>query len=86
MLLSAVSKRGVAAESGCSVVLVGSVMSEFGAAGLAAYCSSKAALLGLMRAAALELAPARIRVNAVLPGVVDTEMSRGIAPLWVRST
>ena len=76
MLLAVVSKRGVAAENGCSVVLVGSVMSELGAAGLSAYCSSKAALVGLVRAAALELAPLRIRVNAVLPGVVDTDMSR----------
>ena len=42
-LLSAVARRGVASPDGCSVVLVGSVMSVLGAAGLAAYCSSKAA-------------------------------------------
>jgi NAD(P)-dependent dehydrogenase (short-subunit alcohol dehydrogenase family) len=75
-LLAAVARRGVASPDGCSVVLVGSVMSVRGAAGLASYCSSKAALLGLVRAAAIELASARIRVNAVLPGVVHTEMSR----------
>jgi NAD(P)-dependent dehydrogenase (short-subunit alcohol dehydrogenase family) len=76
MLTAAISKRGVAAPEGCSVVLIGSVMSLLGAAGLAAYCASKGALIGLARAAALELAPARIRVNAILAGVVDTEMSR----------
>jgi NAD(P)-dependent dehydrogenase (short-subunit alcohol dehydrogenase family) len=76
MLLAAVSRRGVADPQGCSVVLVGSVMSQLGAAGLTAYCSSKAALVGLVRAAALELAPSRIRVNAVLPGVVESDMSR----------
>jgi NAD(P)-dependent dehydrogenase (short-subunit alcohol dehydrogenase family) len=76
MLTAAIGKRGVAAPEGCSVVLIGSVMSVLGAAGLSAYCASKGALVGLTRAAALELAPARIRVNAVLPGVVDTEMSR----------
>ncbi|HEY2841394.1 MAG TPA: SDR family NAD(P)-dependent oxidoreductase [Pirellulales bacterium] len=76
MLTAAIAKRGVAAPTGCSVVLIGSVMSLLGAAGLSAYCASKGALVGMTRAAALELAPARIRVNALLPGVVDTEMSR----------
>lgn len=76
MLLGAIARRGIAAPEGCSVVLVGSVMSVLGAAGLSGYCASKAALAGLVRAAALELASARVRVNAVLPGVVDTEMSR----------
>jgi len=76
MIVSAVARRGVAHPDGCSVVLVGSVMSVVGAAGLAAYCTSKAAIAGLVRSAALELAAAKIRVNAVLPGMVDTEMSR----------
>ncbi len=42
-------------------------------AGLSHYAASKAALLGLVRTAALELGPAGITVNAVLPGTVDTE-------------
>ncbi|HEY4308531.1 MAG TPA: SDR family oxidoreductase [Pirellulales bacterium] len=75
-ILAAVAKRKVADPNGASVVLVGSVMSVLGAAGLAAYCSSKSALTGLVQAGALELATARIRVNAVLPGVVETEMSQ----------
>ena len=55
-LLTAVAKRNVASPQGCSVVIVGSVMSVLGAAGLAAYCSSKSALTGLVQAAGLELA------------------------------
>ncbi len=42
----------------------------------AAYSTSKWALRGLTRSASLELAPAGIRVNCVMPGVVDTEMIR----------
>ena len=42
----------------------------------AAYSTSKWALRGLTRSAALELAPAGVRVNCVCPGVVDTEMIR----------
>jgi len=76
MLLTAVAKRGVASPRGCSVVLVGSVMSVLGAAGVSAYCASKAALTGLVRSGALELAATKVRVNAVLPGMVDTAMSR----------
>ncbi|HEY1598585.1 MAG TPA: SDR family NAD(P)-dependent oxidoreductase [Pirellulales bacterium] len=75
LLLKAASRRGVSSPQGCSVVLIGSVVSMLGAAGLAAYCASKAALTGLARTAALELATARIRVNAVLPGMVETKMA-----------
>jgi NAD(P)-dependent dehydrogenase (short-subunit alcohol dehydrogenase family) len=47
------------------------------------YCAAKAALLGLTKAWAKELAPHRILVNAVAPGVVFTEMNtwNGMAPL-----
>ena len=44
------------------------------------YCAGEAGLPGLVRALALELAPANVQVNAVSPGWVDTEMARvGIA-------
>jgi 3alpha(or 20beta)-hydroxysteroid dehydrogenase len=42
----------------------------------AAYCTSKWALRGLTKSASLELAEAGVRVNCVMPGVVDTEMIR----------
>jgi glucose 1-dehydrogenase len=41
-----------------------------------AYAASKGALLALTRAAAIEMAPFGVRVNAVLPGAVDTPMLR----------
>jgi len=48
-------------------------------AGLSHYAASKAALMGLVRAAALELAADGVTVNAVLPGTVDTEGLRASA-------
>ncbi len=57
-----------------SVVFVSSIASRFGARGFATYCASKAALDGLMKALAVELAP-EVRVNSVLPGSVRTPMT-----------
>lgn len=56
------------------IVFVSSIWSRFGARGHSAYCASKSALDGLMRALAVELAPA-VRVNSVLPGSVRTPLS-----------
>jgi NAD(P)-dependent dehydrogenase (short-subunit alcohol dehydrogenase family) len=61
---------------GASYVLISSVMGVLGDIGNVAYCSSKGALLSAGKAMALELAPKKIRVNCVLPGVVETEMSK----------
>lgn len=66
---------------GGSIVNVGSVNSFIGAAGASAYVTSKHALLGLTRTAALELAGENIRVNIVCPGLVQTEMQDAIADI-----
>ena len=58
---------------GASVVLISSIASR-GSAGHAAYGASKAGLNGLMRTLAAELAPRRIRVNCVSPGLVNAGM------------
>ena len=62
--------------AGSCVVNLSSVHASATSAGLAAYAASKGAIVALTRAAALELADRGIRVNAVLPGAVDTPMLR----------
>jgi NAD(P)-dependent dehydrogenase (short-subunit alcohol dehydrogenase family) len=62
-----------------NILFISSIWSRFGARGHSAYCASKAALDGLMRALAVELAPA-IRVNSILPGAIQTPMAaQGLA-------
>ena len=63
-------------EPGAGVVAISSTLGLRGRAGYGAYCASKHGLLGLVRAAALELAPRGIRVNAVCPGWTDTAMAQ----------
>ncbi len=58
-----------------SIINISSIFGPAGAAGYAAYGASKAGLLGLTRAAALELAPDHIRVTAICPGGVSTPMN-----------
>ena len=58
------------------LIVVSSCLARFGVPGYTGYCASKAALLGLTKALALELADQNIQVNALCPGWVDTEMAR----------
>jgi NAD(P)-dependent dehydrogenase (short-subunit alcohol dehydrogenase family) len=60
---------------GGRIVAIGSTLARTGRAGYSAYAASKHGLLGLVRSAALELAPRGITVNAVCPGWVDTAMA-----------
>ena len=62
--------------SGGAVVNVASVHAVATSANVAAYAASKGALVALTRAAAVELAEAGVRCNAILPGAVDTPMLR----------
>jgi len=62
-------------KEGASFVFISSVMGILGQPGRVGYCSSKGALIPGVKAMALELAKKNIRVNCVLPGVVETEMS-----------
>lgn len=63
---------------GGSIIITSSVAGVGGAAGLAPYVTSKHAVIGLMRSAAREAAPANIRVNTVNPSPVETRMMRSI--------
>ena len=59
-----------------AVVNISSVHAIQTSANIAAYAASKGGLLALTRAMAIEFAPDNIRVNAILPGAVDTPMLR----------
>ncbi|MBU8975640.1 MULTISPECIES: SDR family NAD(P)-dependent oxidoreductase [unclassified Lysobacter] len=59
-----------------SIVNLVSIMGVQGAAGLTLYSASKAAMIGATLSASKELAPRGIRVNAVSPGFIDTDMTR----------
>jgi NAD(P)-dependent dehydrogenase (short-subunit alcohol dehydrogenase family) len=77
LLVQSVARR-VVAHGGGSLVAVASVAGRGGRPTCADYAASKAGVISLVRSAALALAGQRITVNAVCPGVVDTEMTRSI--------
>jgi len=66
-------------EPAASIVLLSSTAGRRGEAGASQYCASKFAIIGLGESLAAELVPARIRVNMICPGNVDTPMLRQVA-------
>jgi len=62
---------------GGRVIFTGSVLGERPRAGLAAYSASKAGLVGMAKALALDLAPSGITVNVVAPGWFDSPLAEG---------
>jgi NAD(P)-dependent dehydrogenase (short-subunit alcohol dehydrogenase family) len=73
-LLQAISTKNVASPRGGSVVLMSSVAASVASPGLVAYSGTKAALFGIAKSAALELASKQIRINCIAPGYVKTPM------------
>lgn len=67
--------RRMAEAGGGAMVLVASVMSTVGGMNIAAYTASKGGIAQLAKALSNELAPQGVRVNAVAPGYVETELT-----------
>jgi NAD(P)-dependent dehydrogenase (short-subunit alcohol dehydrogenase family) len=66
------------AQGAGAIVNTGSIASERGLGGACAYNATKHAVLGLTRTAAADVAARGVRVNAVLPGVIDTPLLEGM--------
>ena len=85
----AVARHMIARGGGGRIINISSVSGKYGLARFAAYCTSKFAVRGFTQCLALELAPHRITVNAICPGLLATErlddMAAALAPPGVKA-
>jgi NAD(P)-dependent dehydrogenase (short-subunit alcohol dehydrogenase family) len=58
------------------IIVLSSMQGKHGTSGASSYSASKWGILGLMKSASMELGKYNITVNAILPGLVDTELTR----------
>jgi len=75
----AVARHMIQRGGGGKIIVISSNAGKRGRARFAAYCASKFALIGFTQSLAQELGPHRINVNAICPGLVDTERTDVIA-------
>ena len=75
-------KQGHDLQQQCSIVFISSVYGVVGSAANVAYATSKAALIGMTKALAIEFANKNIRVNCVAPGFIKTNMANSVNTMY----
>jgi 3-oxoacyl-[acyl-carrier protein] reductase len=79
ILLSKYTVRSMMADgAGGRIVNLASIVASTGYSGLSVYAATKAAMIGLTRSLAREVGRLGVTINAVAPGFVDTEMTKGL--------
>ena len=80
LLLSRECSRSMLDQSAGSIINISSIIAQRGFRGLAVYAATKAALIGFTKSLARELGSRGIRVNAIAPGYLETDMSAELDP------
>jgi 3-oxoacyl-[acyl-carrier protein] reductase len=75
-VLAQAAMRPMLKQRGGRIIAVSSVVGQMGNAGQTNYAASKAGLVGFVKALAREVASRSITVNAIAPGMIDTDMTR----------
>jgi 3-oxoacyl-[acyl-carrier protein] reductase len=77
--LAQAAMRPMLKQRGGRIIAVSSVVGQTGNAGQSNYAASKAGLIGFVKALAREVASRGITVNVIAPGLIDTDMTRGVS-------